>query len=103
MDFDVDVMAVSLPRVQDEMLHRYKLSRIKFVSFLSDKIEMLKDLSFFLAIVINILLVLAYGVVKPTEDYIQQDPYSSFVVNPGYARVTNGGGVPSSRKVAPSS
>jgi hypothetical protein len=70
------------------MKHRYQLSRIKVVSTLSDKIELLKDLSFVLAIVINLLLVLAYGVVTPTASLIIPDAASNDTqfLNPRWLR-----------------
>jgi hypothetical protein len=52
--------------LQDEMDHRYRLSQYSFVSLASRHVNMLKDFSFFLAVVINLLLLLAYGVSSDT-------------------------------------
>lgn len=53
--------------VQNEMEHRYKLSRSRWVSLLSNQMELMKDLSFLLAIVINVLLIFGEGVYTPTQ------------------------------------
>ena len=55
---------------QEEMKHRYK---IRAMSFLSKNMNLMKNVSFALAIVINIIILLSFGVKVPSGD-ISDDP-----------------------------
>jgi hypothetical protein len=52
--------------MQAEMRHRYSLNRSHTLMLLSDNIDFLKQFAFAIAIVINALILLGFGVVRPT-------------------------------------
>ena len=63
------------PTAQEEMSHRYRISRIKNVLVASvwDRMASVQDFSFVLAFVINILILVAYGTDTGT-DTLGEDP-----------------------------
>jgi hypothetical protein len=58
---------ILLTRCQTEIKHLYSISLIPGLAFLTRHLDSLKDLSFVLAIILNILILLAYGVDLPTQ------------------------------------
>jgi hypothetical protein len=62
----VNDLMMSVDLAQEEMSHRYKISQLRPVSFMSKRMELMKNLSFCLAIAINVIILLAYGVNTPT-------------------------------------
>ena len=67
-------VAVVLLRAQDEIHHLYGLSRVTGLAFLTRHLDSLRDLSFLLALIINVLVLLAYGVQIPTSQLQPSDP-----------------------------
>jgi hypothetical protein len=53
--------------VQAEMEHRISLTRIKFLTSVSNQMDNLKNLSFVLAVVINLLILLSVSASKATD------------------------------------
>ena len=58
----------SVEEFEDEMQHRFHVSKIKnpFIKYTWDKMAFLQDFSFLLAIIINLLILVAYGLKEAT-------------------------------------
>lgn len=55
--------------LQEEMQHRFAVSQIKnpIVAYTWDRMALLQDFSFVLAVIINLLILVGYGVKVSTE------------------------------------
>ena len=60
----------SVEEFEEEMQHRFRVSKIKnpIIKYTWDKMEFLQDFSFLLAVIINLLILTAYGVSKSTAE-----------------------------------
>lgn len=64
----VSDLMLEVDGAQEEMNHRYKINQNKMVASLSMKMDFLKNISFLLAVAINLIIMLSHGVDIPTID-----------------------------------
>jgi len=80
-DTKIAGMCERVDEFEEEMQHRYSVSRMPnpLIRYTWDKMDPLQDFSFLLAIVINILILLAYGVKGPTADLGENPSFKELV------------------------